>query len=266
MIRQALNGRALRVRLVAQHADACYTIYIAVAILGSSRNTLWHPMASLVIGKRVVISWGEQPPWFPDVETLDGVEFVKLTHRDTGYVRFVGPGAQGSFLEWAKNRRHTAVMELNKPAEGLFAAAGSATKQRKLIVSKIAVGDLPDVVEIQAPELKCEDGTIVPGMMIKCATCVDKAAAVKVELTVEVLQYIRAAAAMSWSTTEPALETSKSVKWKAARNSYVASRAVGGKLQYKTFRPTDGGNPAEAFAAAEAWVAEAPLDGDVFAE
>ena len=190
---------------------------------------------------------------------VDGVEVIKISKHDSGFMRFVMEGFASSgtltnmvWLDQLKQLRMKASLDLNMDKQdknnlaSLFGSVAisktQAKKQRTQCQARLDLGDLPKFVEIDLPEFE-HQGEYVPACRVRVVTALDLKALVQVELKADTLDYIKKA--MQASSTEPEDTTgdcgssssrSAGVYWRPERNAFVCKRKVDGSWKYQTFK------------------------------
>ena len=208
------------------------------------------------IERHVAIIDGSNQPWHVKPTIVDGYEFVAIDRANRGLHKFLHGKSIYKHTPWLdqlKQRRAEASLNLVPSDDSsLFEnRAGSVAvrkAQKKECQRMQALGTLPGTVMVSVP---AERG--LPPVDIRCITSLDPKALLHVEITAEVLAYIKAAACME-PPDEPLQRKRKSgqenVYWATGRNTWVAWRTTAaGVRKYKSFRPQDGTDDAESEAA-----------------
>jgi hypothetical protein len=205
---------------------------------------------------------GMKIPWvIQDSEFIDGIEFIALAKSDTGFSRFVSGSTRGianmTFLTKMKELRTSATTGARDGvAFGDVTPSKWATGKLK---RRCVDNGLPEFVEIIIPECT-HGGHQVPARTVKVKATVDDAAALVVELTADNLACIKAGmlhtASIMETTAEQTSSPDKAVRWRGDRQAFLASRSScssPGKVEYKTFKPTDDSDKAECIVQATKW-------------
>ena len=186
-----------------------------------------------------------------DRQVIDSVDFITLTRRDPGFSRFVSGVVNGirdmTFLDTFRRLRTQASLELaspNQPEEVLFEAAASKNRKaqrakRTEVQELMDKGEANKTVPVELPSIDLEDGTHIPGITVTCKTCINIQENVTVELSTEMLTYVKHA--MEHSLQPQSRKRSSScdtvgLYWRAQKSSYLATRKENDKVHYKTFK------------------------------
>ena len=155
--------------------------------------------------KRVVsiVSPEQKYPWVLDnIECIDGIEFVALKQRCTGFCRFVSGAIRdfqrdgASYLQSLVTLRTQAtIASLGDPDPSPFGdveqTSAAIRKARKVAKTKAANGHMPSHVEVTCPRVGMQDGRHVGPMSFKMEASIDPRDAPTVELEPYVLHYIK---------------------------------------------------------------------------
>ena len=189
-------------------------------------------------------------PWNPDfVEIIEGKEFVCLSRSDCGFCRFVrGGGTERlrdcAWLEELKALRTQKSCEAvnGTPQESLFDDAPSMSNYKFKKATKNNDPDgYPSVVRVELPGFS-HDGNDLPSVSCDLKFCLSKRDNVHIEITADVLQYVRAAVLKSDGESSrkrarPIVPSDKKVTWVPTRNAFVAKRMIGDTVKHKTHKP-----------------------------
>ena len=188
-----------------------------------------------------------QSNWVVDtVETIDGIEYVQLKIKNSGFGKFVSGSIKKlrdqmclRFLSELQKLRLKATIEacVDTTKCALFDDDEQATpvqkKQRKAAKVKASLGSIPSVVTVTCPAIRLSDGKPVGPQQVELKSSLDLREVPVVELNAHVLFYIK----MAVSSTD-AVHTyapGDNVHWRADRDAWRAARD--GKT--KLFKPAD---------------------------
>lgn len=205
---------------------------------------------------------------------------MALNKRDTGFCRFVSGNPHrcsgDKFLDELRAKRTEATLKSGAsptPAGGseqpLFEEVPTAAvrkRQRKEVATKQSEGELPPTIVVSVPKIQDPDGNEVGPLVVKVLPSVCQHSIVWVELSAEVLAYVRAAMLVSETKAPTPREVSEGgVRWRADRKRYLAERCnkETGQKKQRSFKPADASDEAkhDAKLAALAWVS-APAETD----
>lgn len=238
--------------------------------------------SAVVVQRRICISGGGLKlgwPWVVnDTNTVNGIEFVQLSKRDSGFSRFVSGTPTGAramtWLDTLRAQRTRASLAAATTGESLFGDApptkAAKKKQRQNASAVRSKGELPATVVLKMPGFTGVDGNEVGAMDLQVLSDLDLHACASVELKPENLVYVREA--MRHSAQEPgrlrAPSDDTGVRWRADRRVWLAKRTdpESGKSVTKSFKPEVADDEASKEAAgdlAKAWAASgAEADGE----
>ena len=121
-----------------------------------------------------------QAPWLiHNLENIDGREFLKLSHRDVGFCRFIAGKnfkqiSTMTFLHELQLKRAQMTLDAcSNAAQGqaLFDEAvptvAAQKRARRDAKSRASLGALPPTISMQMPDITMEDGTHVPGVVLR---------------------------------------------------------------------------------------------------
>ena len=210
-----------------------------------------------------------------ETEDVDGVKYVKLNRRDSGFCRYVlgrNAGHNGlkdyKYLEKLRALRSVAserVINGDDTALDAIApieASPSPVKvgQRKLsdmwakredrAKAREVAADIK-VVDVEVEKITYNGVTVGP-LTIQMPSCLDFNKVLSVPLKPDVLQYIRVAIlaeGIECKNTRRKMSSDmyapKNAKWIEKRNAFVAKRRVNGVIKYKAFKVAKADNPIE---------------------
>ncbi len=211
-------------------------------------------MAAPVVIKRVVsIECGEkQSPWLIDTrEHVDGKEFLKLAHRDSGFCRFVA-GTRARFvrntrflheLQLRRSQLTIAACEDASQGETLFdevvTTATARKKARSSAKTKASLGEMRHTVNIDMPSFTTSDNITIPATTLHVKSALDVREAIMMEIDPHMLHYVRHAMLNSIISDRAAPDRRHDgVRWRGERGCWLAKRAdVDGKVVSKSFKP-----------------------------
>ena len=186
-------------------------------------------------------------PWaLNKVDTVDGIEFIKLQKADRGFLRFLGSERYKSIenlivLDQIRHLRSQATMKsvVDAEANALFGDTKRQTLLKRAEAHKAAErGELPSMVTIALPEFRDSEGNVWPSLECKVIACLDPRQPVSVELRSVVLQHLRELV-RNYHKEEDASgpASSANCRWMRDRKAFIAKRMENGKMVCKTFRP-----------------------------
>ena len=196
---------------------------------------------------------GQKSPWIIDtMESLDGIEFVALKLRCTGFCRFIAGAFKDfkwkdqSFLqELAALRTHATIDAMEQKELSPFGEVeptpAAKKKARKNARSKAAAGDMPSYVDIKCKQIDLADGSHVGPLTFKIKASLNVREAPSVELDPHVLHYVKHALLASEGSSEkesPAnviMQRTQHVHWREARGCWTAQKGA----RFKSFKPED---------------------------
>ena len=209
----------------------------------------------ILIERRVAITAEDQPPWNVDPTIVDGRDFVALTTKDRGFLRFLTGNSRHAVTPWLehlKQMRTDASLSLAADTNNLFEGTPSAAarKSQKLdCARRQQLGTLPLTVVIDLPAFQH-----LAARSVRCVTSLDSSAVVHIELTTEALEYAKVAA-LHWQSAPPTTKRRRSgfanVYWRESRKAWIACKDTKGVKRYKFFKPTHDNDDDAADEAAE---------------
>lgn len=227
--------------------------------------------------KRTMSVYGggsDKVPWVIDaIEVIDGEEFVRLSAKDAGFLRFVFGSSRGRqtsrFLMKLKELRTLQTIECmtgqgEKAGASLFddadvKAPSRRADKRRRDASKAALSrtDIPAIVVVTHPELQLADGSTIPQCDIKMKAELDGKQALCVHIEPATLDFIRHGMAVTEPDGRRPASTVANVHWRVDRGAYIA-RSTNGK-RMKTFKPDgdDESSIKDALGRAADWLASA---------
>ena len=231
--------------------------------------------SEVTVMRMYVVEGGDvkRSPWLvKNYEIIDGVCFIPLHKMDTGFCRFVTGSAKDmrdcSWLEDLKLKRVRASMDALAPDTGpsLFKPVQPSKWERRKQLQKVKEAlndDIASVVTIDLPAISF-GGEEAPALTLKVKRCLDCKIAVSVELTADVLTYIRIAMLDSFERDSNKRQRAEhdgmklKFRWCNSRQVFIAQRldADGGR-KLKIFRPNESISLNDAKDKANAWA-----DGD----
>jgi hypothetical protein len=209
-------------------------------------------------------------PWIiNDIQTVDGVDFVRIHKGDSGFHRFVNGGYKGSlsdtpFLDDLKKKRNIATVTASEEPNIFGNNTKPSDRKRRQLLAAQRDAAQPEVLTIELPPVKCDVGEAAAiSMKMRAPTCYasDKGAeGVDVELTIANLHYIRIALLAGIGTktgarSKPDEPSDSACKWIKRRNveGYLASRMDDGKKKTKFFH-SDVIDPCDVRLMADQWL------------
>jgi hypothetical protein len=271
---------------VAQAPTTKSSIGFAVASAPALFAFMAFPAACPVTLKRcVTVEFAGQNKWIIEsTELINGVEFVPLKIKGSGFGRFVTGSIKKmrdtsgmTFLtDLQKLRLQATIDACNKPdAAALFDDMPASVQARKKARSdakvKMELGNAPAIVVVTCPAIDLPGGTRLGPVRMKVKSSLDLRDVPVVELDAHTLYYVKMAMVQSeCQDSAPHEPTSDNVRWRSDRQAWVATRD--GK--FKHFKPTDASDPdskAEARQNAVRWAVsmddcDAPVDDDANAD
>ena len=233
------------------------------------------------IERALVVRWGGgegKTPWLiANAEHVDGIDFVVLHKRETGFCRFVSGSTTGcnrmlyldelKKLRTAESFRVASEMGQDEKTDNLFDMENPSKKakkvQKQMAQSQAQLGVLPAWVTLNMPDIDTPKG-MVKGINMRVKTCLDVHQAVSVEVSCANFAYIRAAMHASPEAARKQTATDKGYRWHSSKKVFLASRKEEDRTVFKSFRPRDSSD--QAFAAAEAaagdWAAHRDCEAD----
>lgn len=201
----------------------------------------------------------------PSVETIDGVEFLPISHRDKCCVKFFcGTSRDSTFLRQLKDwiTEATAKAALSEQVtDSLFedpVPEGRRASKKRRVASRSAAdrGDVPPHVVVHAPGFEF-DGQAFSPCNIVCKPAYDKSAVIHVHADPVPIAYIRAAVKHHAHGIKESVgnkvATEHGITWRADRGCFVAKHGE----KYRQFKPDGDDEQSMQFAAATAkdWAA-----------
>ncbi len=234
-------------------------------------------MSDVSIQRCVSISWGKsQKPWvLRDLECIDGVEFVVLSKRDYGFVRFVtsdgGDATQMRFLDRLRELRTKATFEAIAPNPSLFDESVEPSRQERKRAKTVGMQQgIPPIVSLTLPAFTMEDGMEVGPCTVRVKASLDASFNVAVELDAKVLQHIKLAMRHSivQARQDSVGESGKAVYWRNDKKCYIAIRTTGNQKVTRTVRPESPSEEAMVAARdkAKQWASSSAAAGDISGE
>ena len=208
-------------------------------------------------------------PWVvKEVRDIGGRTFVQMSKDCTGFCRFAKPIDAGSIrdnlvLDKIKKLRNDKVFGIDVTMQGLFQTKLTPWKLRKAKERyKLQGGDVSQVLQIGLPEIQ-HDGKSYGPLQLNVAKPSHPNGALLVELTGENLEYLKVAFELedinhSKERQKPEVGSSKTVRWYAKRNAYVAflETESPAKMKCKTFKVSKHDDCNQARESALSWVAQ----------
>jgi len=159
-------------------------------------------MQSVAVTRCVSVTGGhaDKTPWvISNFESINGVEYIPLSMRDSGFNRFVAGagsrgicGKSGDFLTKLRELRATATHVGKSESDALFTPTAAAIKKQRLMSREASKrGELPATVEIEAPGF-VSDGVQVEPMKLIVKSSLHVSDMLWVQATGPVLEYIKA--------------------------------------------------------------------------
>jgi len=202
-------------------------------------------MQPIVFKKMVHIQGAGVKDWIVQPETVDGVDFVEVQMKESGFSRFVTGTTRGisgmQFMTELKTMRNTASVTGCSPGTDPIDSKMNKYQQNQMKRRNIAEHGMPTVVELHMPAI-IHGELHVPARIMKLKASSDEGASITVELNEGNMQYIKIAmlAGVTKHTNKPTepTELTCNVWWRAERNAFVACRSCSstGKQVYKTFK------------------------------
>ena len=220
--------------------------------IGGSDRIAAMDVCDVTVKRCVSIEVPGQKPWLIDqTEVIDGIEYVAIRVRDTGYKRFMAgtykKGREVAMTEFmrtlAKLRAEASIKSAGGDATAeMFAdvepTPAAKKKARKLAKLQGSIGTLPLAVQITCPALDLPDGSTIPQISFMVKSSVDIRDSPVVELTARVLHYIKVAINVSDDCEKPMREPcAAGTRWRKDRQCWLARRPGGAS---KCFKPTSG--------------------------
>ena len=221
------------------------------------------------IKRSVIVECQGQKPWIVDsTECIDGTECVPLKIKD-GFGQFVAGGwkkyrdiTSMPFMAEVQRLRHAATMSACGIVEatGLFddadVTASAKKRARKDAKVKESLGTMPLLVSIELPVVTLQDGSVIGPIQAKVKSSLNLGHAVVVELSPDVLFYLKTAMlhSIDQDGAHSALGNTQGVRWRHDRNAWLVRRGN----KYKHFKPSDplsGVDREEAKERAQQWMA-----------
>jgi hypothetical protein len=227
-------------------------------------------MQSVAVTRCVSVTGGhaDKTPWvISNFESINGVEYIPLSMRDSGFNRFVAGagsrgicGKSGDFLTKLRELRATATHVGKSESDALFTPTAAAIKKQRLMSREASKrGELPATVEIEAPGF-VSDGVQVEPMKLIVKSSLHVSDMLWVQATGPVLEYIKAGvrSQLGQERVGNTIDHNRGIRWKKNRCCWFATRKEDGKCVYKTFRPEgdDETNKQHALRLAREWVNE----------
>ena len=139
-------------------------------------------------------------PWLvSSTETVEGIEFIKLARRDSGFSRFISGKCRGvngmGWLDVLKGLRTKATIKACCDTDGgLFQSSSRAALKRNRQEAKAVeqAGNLPKIVAVEVPAVTY-DGNYSSCRVIKVLASLEAHACLQVECSQEVLTHVRLA-------------------------------------------------------------------------
>ena len=192
-----------------------------------------------------------QAPWLiHNLENIDGREFLKLSHRDVGFCRFIAGKnfkqiSTMTFLHELQLKRAQMTLDAcSNAAQGqaLFDEAvptvAAQKRARRDAKSRASLGALPPTISMQMPDITMEDGTHVPGVVLRAKSSLDVRESVMMELDAHMLSYARCAMLNSHSDRVTPDRRHPGVTWRSDRKHWSARRKTdNGRFATKSFKP-----------------------------
>jgi hypothetical protein len=203
-------------------------------------------MQHIVFKKMVHIQVAGVKDWIVTPETVDGIDFVEIHMKDSGFSRYVTGTTTGirgmQFLNELRVMRTTAITAGCSPTTEAIASISSKYHQNMQKRRNIAEHGMPNVIDVHLPAVT--HGELhLPAHTMKLKASIDQGAPIAVELNEGNMQYLKLAmlAGVAKLPTNKPSEPTKSasnVHWRAERNAYVGCRSCSstGKTVYKTFK------------------------------
>ena len=211
-------------------------------------------------------------PWVvQNLETANGIEFIQLSKRDTGFHRFVSGKVAGArdmdFLDHLRSLRQLATLQAcREPGPvALFDAEAPPSKAAHKKAKREATqsrerGDMPSVVTLELPGFTDVDGQQVLAISARVKSGIDTTANVWLEFTTAALDYLRRAMVASDSSgRKQRTKQEPGVSWRQSRKRFIAVRvSSSGSKSQKTFAPdnSDTEGMEQAKELARAWTQE----------
>jgi hypothetical protein len=205
-----------------------------------------HTMQHIVFKKMVHIQVAGVKDWIVEPETVDGIDFVEIRMKDSGFSRYVTGTTTGiwgmQFLNELRVMRTAASATGCSPTTEIIASIPSKYHQNIQRRRSIAEHGMPNVIDVHLPAVThCELHMPAHTMKLKAST--DQGAPIAVELNEGNMHYLKLA--MLAGVTKPPTnkpseptESASKVWWRAERNAYVACRSCSStrKTLYNTFK------------------------------
>jgi hypothetical protein len=226
------------------------------------------------------------------VETIHGIDFVRLTKRDGNFCSFLGAyEGRSRSKEWVTSsefldklrqlRTEASMRECLGGTTVLFddpAASGRAKRRARNADKEHREDEAPCFVVIHLPAFNTAEGHAVDAIDLKVKADVDLRSCVSVELSETALLYVREAMRAAHHEDEErkrAVASGEQVRWRWDRRAWMAWRGKRPDTQWRQFLVKDEDNEilkGEAKARALLWaageeppmpIAEVPADGAV---
>jgi len=207
-------------------------------------------------------------------EMIDGVDFVALEKKSSGFARFVvgniNPGLRDfTFLAYLRDLRNNAMKEeaSKQPTATTCAVAtlfaGTPTPCTKKRRNSLNVSDVgaSKYLTLSLPAVRHLD-EVAEAIDIRIKRPASLLEHPTVEVDRQVLAYIRiatlahgrAGTPQTRQRPEPDQRVGKGIKWSIQRKAWIASKLVNDSMVYKTFRATETSTSDDALYDARRWV------------
>ena len=203
-------------------------------------------MQHIVFKKMVHIQVAGVKDWIVTPETVDGIDFIEIQMKDSGFSRYVTGTTTGirgmQFLNELRVMRTTASTAGCSPTTEAIASISSKYHQNMQKRRNIAEHGMPIVIDVHLPAVT-HGALHLPAHTMKLKASIDQGAPIAVELNEGNMQYLKLAmlaGVAKLPTTKPSEPTksASNVHWRAERNAKVVCRSCSstGKTMYKTFK------------------------------
>lgn len=176
-------------------------------------------------------------PWLvTNLQTVDGIEMIKLESKCSGFRRFVAGSSKrfGNMTFMDKLRAMRTKATFDACNEGIFDVPLADHRARKAQKDKYVEAGIPQVVEIKLPSAEGFEACFV-----KVVASLDVRTGITVELKDKVLDHIAALMRESRSDdNEHKMKVGRGVRWCSTRKAFLATRH-GDRKRMRTFRPDD---------------------------
>jgi hypothetical protein len=206
------------------------------------------------IKRCIQIYGGSLKPCYPwiisDIQTVDGVDFVRIQKTDNGLHRFVTGGHKQNgglkdtpFLDDLKKKRNIAMITASEEPTIFGNNITPSNRKRRVLIAAQKNVDQPLILTLELPAVECDVGEAAAiSMKLRAPMSDMKAEGVEVELTSANLHYIRIALRAgighkSGGRSKPGEPSHSACRWVKRRKveGYLASRMEEGRQVSKFF-------------------------------